>query len=193
MDELRERIKMLLSHFSINQTEFAEKIGISKGMMSHIMSPTGRQSSFTEDKFNRIIEVFPSVNRDWLVNGIGSMLNGDSQQSIAFQPSFEFSDSSNSANESSDDNNSIVHVDDSKAINQASSNKESITPKSNMAKKPHKTDSPKKTFDNQHSNANTTVPDVVQTSTHTPKSVSRIVIFYSDGTFVEYKPGDNRY
>ena len=70
---MRDRIKLILEHYGLTQTKFAQLIGVSKGMVSHVMSANGRHSEFTESTISKIKEVFPKINIEWLVTGKGDM------------------------------------------------------------------------------------------------------------------------
>lgn len=66
---VNERIKVLRKHLNMSQREFASKIGTTFGTISRI-EKIGSEPQFTT--LNKIIEEF-SLNREWLVDGIGEM------------------------------------------------------------------------------------------------------------------------
>ena len=63
------RIKLLLEHYELGISSFADKIGIQRSSMSHILSGRNRPSL---DFVMKVIKTFPEVNLYWLLNGKGS-------------------------------------------------------------------------------------------------------------------------
>ena len=161
---MREIIKMLLEHYGINQIEFSDKVGLSKGMVSLLMS--GRRE-FTSVTISKILSAFPNVNYDWLVNGKGGMLTtkNDSLQKPE-QTSFDFSVNSQSNNYSS-------NVNSENGVNKSNSiqTDNDITENNDVVSEPIHVSSIAESL-----------------SKINQKKTSRIVIFYTDGTFSEYKP-----
>jgi transcriptional regulator with XRE-family HTH domain len=76
---MEDRLVQLLKSEGINPTRFAERIGVQRSSMSHILSGRNKPSF---DFIVKILESFPSVNPDWLLLGKGSMYKGDA----AIQP-----------------------------------------------------------------------------------------------------------
>ena len=62
-----ERIKIFLEHKGISKNAFCKATGFANGFLD-------KNSNIGSDKFERIIEVFPDVNPEWLINGKGDML-----------------------------------------------------------------------------------------------------------------------
>ena len=63
------RIKLLLEHYELGVSAFADKIGIQRSSMSHILSGRNRPSL---DFVMKVIKTFPEVNLYWLLEGKGS-------------------------------------------------------------------------------------------------------------------------
>lgn len=61
-----ERIKRIMEQKELSASAFADKMDISRGTISHILSGRNRPSL---DVVTRILEVFPEINSDWLLNG----------------------------------------------------------------------------------------------------------------------------
>lgn len=68
---LAQRIKNLRKELGLNQTEFAQKIGITQTSLSQI---EGEKNGISYDVFKAIVASF-NVNPMWLMDGIGSMLS----------------------------------------------------------------------------------------------------------------------
>ncbi len=66
--ELVKRIQILLKHYELGVSAFADKIGIQRSTMSHILSGRNRPSL---DFVMKVIHAFPEVDLYWLLNGKG--------------------------------------------------------------------------------------------------------------------------
>jgi transcriptional regulator with XRE-family HTH domain len=70
---MKERILKLIEVEKISAAEFADKIGVQRSNVSHILN--GRNNpgfSFIQ----KILETFPSINSRWLLTGEGVMYDG---------------------------------------------------------------------------------------------------------------------
>jgi transcriptional regulator with XRE-family HTH domain len=71
---MRERILKLIEQEKITAAEFADRIGVQRSNVSHILN--GRNNpgfSFIQ----KILETFPSINSRWLLTGEGVMYEGN--------------------------------------------------------------------------------------------------------------------
>lgn len=160
---MRERIKQLLQHYGITQSEFAARIGVSKGAVSHVMSNGGRHGNFGDDKIESILDAFPAINRAWLVNGIGDMLSVNTSSNISgTQGSFNFSPD-------------VV-----------AQHTEVETPKVAPTAQPHIDTAPQNSAP-ESKPAPTPPPPAAAPSN---KAIDRIVVFYTDGSFTIHRPTD---
>jgi transcriptional regulator with XRE-family HTH domain len=67
---MKDRIQKLISEEKITAAEFADKIGVQRSNVSHILN--GRNNpgfSFIQ----KILESFPAINPRWLITGVGNM------------------------------------------------------------------------------------------------------------------------
>ena len=70
---VKELIKELKKSRKVHsQADFAKEVGIGTVQLSEIVS--GKRK-VTDYYVNKILTRFPEVNRSWLINGIGEMLN----------------------------------------------------------------------------------------------------------------------
>lgn len=67
------RIQQLLEAEGLSPQQFAERIGVQRSAISHIMSGRNKPSF---DMMRRIIEAFPHVSAEWLIVGRGRMRSG---------------------------------------------------------------------------------------------------------------------
>ena len=69
--ETHERLKLMISHLGITQSEFADKMGIQRSSISHLLSGRNKPGfSF----FEKLLETFPEINIEWFVSEKGDML-----------------------------------------------------------------------------------------------------------------------
>lgn len=69
-----DRIKLLLETQGMTATEFADKVGIQRSGLSHIMSGRNKASL---DFVRKVLAAFPEISPDWLIQGKGSLLRKD--------------------------------------------------------------------------------------------------------------------
>ena len=69
-ETVKERIMMYLKYKDISKTAFEKSTGLSKGYMTQL------RNCPKADKLSRILEIYPDLNRNWLLTGDGCMLNG---------------------------------------------------------------------------------------------------------------------
>lgn len=65
-----ERIKQIMEREGMNQSQFAEAIGIQRAAMSHLVAGRNNPSL---DVVTKILHRFPRVNSDWLLFEKGSI------------------------------------------------------------------------------------------------------------------------
>lgn len=68
-DDFIKRLEIILDYFSLNASSFADKIGVQRSSMSHLLSGRNKPSL---DFILKIIDVFPDVDLYWILNGSGS-------------------------------------------------------------------------------------------------------------------------
>jgi DNA-binding XRE family transcriptional regulator len=68
-DEFIKRLEIILDYFSLNASSFADKIGVQRSSMSHLLSGRNKPSL---DFILKIIDIFPDVDLYWILNGSGS-------------------------------------------------------------------------------------------------------------------------
>ena len=65
-----DRIKKIIEFENLNSAQFADKIGVQRSSISHILS--GRHKPSLEF-VQKVLHAFPSINTDWLLSGKGNM------------------------------------------------------------------------------------------------------------------------
>jgi len=82
-DDFIKRLEMILDYYSVSASAFADKIGVQRSALSHLLSGRNKPSL---DFVLRIIESYPEVNLYWLLKGTGVFPKNSSLEALA-QPS----------------------------------------------------------------------------------------------------------
>ena len=69
IDDFVKRLEILLDYYALNASSFADRIGVQRSSMSHLLSGRNKPSL---DFVMKILEVFPEVDLYWILNGTGS-------------------------------------------------------------------------------------------------------------------------
>lgn len=72
MDNFVNRLGILLETYEFSASAFADKIGVQRSSLSHLLSGRNRPSL---DLILKIKACFPELNLDWLIQGTGVMSN----------------------------------------------------------------------------------------------------------------------
>ncbi|MBW4361854.1 helix-turn-helix domain-containing protein [Flavobacterium taihuense] len=67
-DDFIKRLEIILDYYSLNASSFADKIGVQRSSMSHLLSGRNKPSL---DFILKIVEFFPDVDLYWILNGKG--------------------------------------------------------------------------------------------------------------------------
>ena len=153
-EDFIKRLEVILDYYSLNASAFADKIGVQRSSLSHLLSGRNKPSL---DFILKILEVFPEVDLYWILNGKGHFPKSAGENNILIEnekkinapaPTFK--------NETAED----LFSDIEKPLD----------------KNPVEI---KKTFANENI-----------TISSTSNEIDKIVIFYKNGTFKDYKPGN---
>ncbi len=68
-DDFIKRLEIILDYYSLNASAFADKTGVQRSSLSHLLSGRNKPSL---DFILKIIEVFPDVDLYWILNGKGT-------------------------------------------------------------------------------------------------------------------------
>ncbi|WP_428232992.1 helix-turn-helix domain-containing protein [Flavobacterium sp.] len=69
IDDFVKRLEIILDYYALNASSFADRIGVQRSSMSHLLSGRNKPSL---DFVMKIMEVFPDVDLYWILNGKGS-------------------------------------------------------------------------------------------------------------------------
>ena len=82
--EFTTRIKKLMDHHELTASLFADKIGVQRSSISHILSGRNKPSL---DFILKITTEFEDVDLQWLINGVGFFPKNSAQKEGAPTPS----------------------------------------------------------------------------------------------------------
>lgn len=68
-EDFIKRLEIILDYYSLNASSFADKIGVQRSSLSHLLSGRNKPSL---DFILKILDVFPDVDLYWILNGKGS-------------------------------------------------------------------------------------------------------------------------
>ena len=76
MKTITERIQFILDHYNLTAGVFAEKIGIQKSSVSHLLSGRNKPSF---QFLSKLVKAFPEINLNWFISGDGDIFNHPEQ------------------------------------------------------------------------------------------------------------------
>ncbi|WJS93705.1 helix-turn-helix domain-containing protein [Flavobacterium johnsoniae] len=78
IDDFVKRLETVMDYYSLSTSAFADKIGVQRSSMSHLLSGRNKPSL---DFVMKISEVFPDVNLYWILFGTGNFPNSNKENS----------------------------------------------------------------------------------------------------------------
>ncbi len=165
---MKDRLLKFLNQEQLTYARFAEIIGVQPSSISHILSGRNKPGF---DFIRKILLNYPSVNAEWLILGKGKMFKNENIQRELF--SEDFSENSRTGGKKVSDTGVEEDIPDKN-----------------------------KDADNDYDAYDTDVKDKVEsdryksdvmdgsgvTNVNKERFVEKIVIFYSDKSFIEYSP-----
>ena len=80
-DDFIKRLEIIFDYYSISSSSFADKIGVQRSSLSHLLSGRNKPSL---DLILKIISVYPEVDLYWILNGKGNFpKNNGNEKNIA--------------------------------------------------------------------------------------------------------------
>ena len=153
-DDFIKRLEIILDYYSLNASAFADKIGVQRSSLSHLLSGRNKPSL---DFILKILEVFPDVDLYWILNGKGNFpKNSDENNSGIIAAKSSSSPTPISQNQIA---GNLFSPNEIPVVKNIIENSKPIT------------------------NENTTISS-------SSNEIDKIVIFYKNGTFKDYKPSE---
>jgi transcriptional regulator with XRE-family HTH domain len=78
-DDFIKRLEIILDYYSLNASTFADKIGVQRSSLSHLLSGRNKPSL---DFILKIMDVFPEVDLYWILNGTGTFPKSEAESEI---------------------------------------------------------------------------------------------------------------
>ncbi|RTY86330.1 helix-turn-helix transcriptional regulator [Flavobacterium sp. GT3R68] len=150
-EDFIKRLEVILDYYSLNASAFADKIGVQRSSLSHLLSGRNKPSL---DFILKILEVFPEVDLYWILNGKGTFPKGTDENAFALETEKKIQPPTPIQNEIPVNLFSSVEIP-------SANNPVEI----------------KKTFADENIAFSSIQSDI-----------DKIVIFYKNGTFKDYKP-----
>ena len=75
LDDFIKRLETIFEYYGLSASGFADKIGVQRSSLSHLLSGRNKPSL---DFIMKIAEVFPEVDLYWILNGKGNFPKSDS-------------------------------------------------------------------------------------------------------------------
>ena len=151
-EDFINRLEFIMEHYGLSASSFADKVGVQRSSISHLLSGRNKPSL---DFVMKVLDIYPELNLYWLLNGSGTYLKNDvvdnSEKKAQTAPAPIIENTASKAN--------TLFSDD----NFTESNKEPLASNSNL-------------FAEKSGG----------------KNIEKIVLFYSDGTFEDYKPSGSK-
>ena len=73
------RIKKWIENKGLKSSSFADKIGVNRATISHVLSGRNKPSI---DFLDKMIRAFPDLNSNWIVSGDGLMYKSDGVKEV---------------------------------------------------------------------------------------------------------------
>ena len=155
-----DRIRKIMEKEGLNSALFADKIGVSRGTITHVLSGRNKPSL---EVVQKILDTFSSVNAEWLLVGKNPMYSHDKVFLHPQQESISFDDENQTLNPPKNETN--VYKE----------SKVPEYPQKNIDKEPVEIPQPVKLKD---------ITDVISSN----RKIDKIIIFYDDKTFMSFSP-----
>ncbi len=153
-EDFIKRLEIILEYYSLNASAFADKIGVQRSSLSHLLSGRNKPSL---DFILKILDVFPDVDLYWILNGKGSFPKNNENEILQ------------ETNQERDNKPVAPSPISSPLIS------EDLFSKENEMKK-----------EDVENRKNEEIKNVANDSLS--GEVEKIVFFYKNGTFKEFKP-----
>ena len=78
---MHTRLKNWMESEGLKSSRLADNIGVNRATISHILSGRNKPSI---DFFEKLLHVYPSLNSNWLITGIGYMSTQKESKEVKF-------------------------------------------------------------------------------------------------------------
>ncbi|OJX55469.1 MAG: transcriptional regulator [Flavobacterium sp. 38-13] len=88
-EDFIKRLEKILDYYNLTASSFADKIGVQRSSISHLLSGRNKPSL---DFILKILDVFPEIDLYWILNGKGSFPKNNEEYNIAYPPTLSNTD-----------------------------------------------------------------------------------------------------
>lgn len=88
-EDFIKRLEKILDYYNLSASSFADKIGVQRSSISHLLSGRNKPSL---DFILKILDVFPEIDLYWILNGKGSFPKNNEEYNIAYPPTLSDTD-----------------------------------------------------------------------------------------------------
>lgn len=78
---MTERVNKILKYYKLTSSKLADKIGVQRSSISHVLSGRNKPSL---DFIQKLLKAFPDINSDWIILGKGKMITEDEEENNLF-------------------------------------------------------------------------------------------------------------
>ncbi|MFC7772833.1 helix-turn-helix domain-containing protein [Flavobacterium sp. GCM10027622] len=82
IDDFIKRLELILEYYSLSASSFADRIGVQRSSLSHLLSGRNKPSL---DLILKIVNEFPEVDLYWIINGVGNFPKNELQIESAIE------------------------------------------------------------------------------------------------------------
>lgn len=171
---MKDRINSVLQKYNLTSSDFADKIGVGKSNISHIL---GGRNNPSLEIVKRILQEYPEINSEWLLFGTGAMTKEIIKESNIKVETAVIKQNINPQLEFKEDDNIELEI---------------------PIKDPSITEANTTIEMNSDTNPNVTIEtrevkqvDVKDEINKISKTVTRIVLYYSDNTYQQFDPNNS--
>lgn len=87
IDDFIKRLEIILEYYNLSASSFADKVGVQRSSLSHLLSGRNKPSL---DLIMKIVCEFPEVDLYWIINGKGNFPKSENQNlEIGSTPIFQ--------------------------------------------------------------------------------------------------------
>lgn len=79
-EDFIKRLEKILDYYNLTASSFADKIGVQRSSISHLLSGRNKPSL---DFILKILDVFPEIDLYWILNGKGSFPKNNEEDNAA--------------------------------------------------------------------------------------------------------------
>lgn len=185
---MEERIRLIIKAKNITAASFADRIGVQRSAISHVLSGRNNPSL---DFIQRILKAFPDINAEWLIGGKGEMRKDivelfsehmrNAETTTAVQTQKEVKVAPTLFDIPVEEETNTLSVDKTQDVLRR------LTSGDTSVDSVVKNENTQTTTSPSESNIQDPVVETAKIF-KSEKDIDRIVVFYKDRTFREYKP-----